>query len=281
MPTILPPYDLVINVLNAAKVRLNDRVETLAAIGGQLLDNTQPFAQTAFNASWRKLQEVLADLGYTGSKQELSFTSVPACTSSDPMVQCYFDFNGYNNAGTYNTSFPLPQGFIRPLKLWERITSATALMTEMDNLLNGLPKVPKLLWNRQWEWRADQLWVPGATSITDINIRYVQMIVDFADVGVSPGPNQIASTPWFGQPVPIMRCLDALADYLCREIAIAVKNQEAAMAFESSAKANAQMIVNRDTQQGKSIGKSAEYGRMRDSFTPVQGGPSAQEVRRS
>ena len=276
----LPPYDKVIDVLNVAKVRLNDRVETLAAIGGQLLDNTQPFSQTALNAAWRKLQEVLADLGYTGSKQELSFTSVPAATSTDPMVQCYFDFNGYNNSGTYNTSFALPQGLIRPLKLWERITSSTALMTEMDNPLNGLPKVPKLLWNRQWEWRSDQLWVPGSTSIMDINIRYVQLIVDFADVGVTPGPNQIASTPWFGQPVPIMRCLDALADYLCREIAIAVKNQEAAMAFESSAKANAQLIVNRDTQQGKSIGKVSELGRMRDPFTPEQGGPSTQPTRR-
>lgn len=281
MPVTLPPYDLVKDVLNAAKVRLNDRIDTTAAVSGQLLDNTNPFSLTALNAAWRKLQEVLADFGYTGSKQELSFTSVPAATSADPMIQSYFDFNGYNNSGTYNTGFVLPQGFIRPLKLWERITSSTVLMTEMDNPLNGLPKVPKQLWNRQWEWRADQLWVPGATSITDINIRYIQMIVDFSDVGAVPGPNQIASTPWFGQPVPIMRCLDALADFLCREIAIAVKNQEAAMAFESSAKGNAQLIVNRDTQQGKSIGKSAELGRMRDPFTPVQGGPSTQEVRRS
>ena len=280
MSVTLPPYDLVINVLNVAKVRLNDRVETLAAIGGQLLDNTQPFAQTAFNAAWRKLQEILADLGYTGSKQELSFTSVPAATSSDPMVQCYFDFNGYNNCGTYNTSFPLPQGFIRPLKLWERITSASSLMTEMDNPINGLPKVPKLLWNRQWEWRSDQLWVPGSTSIMDINIRYLQLIADFTDVGVTAGTNQIANTPWFGQPVPIMRCMDALADFVCREIAIAVKNMDAGMAFESSGKANAQLIVNRDTQQGKSVGKVSELGRMRDPFTPAQGGPSTQEVRR-
>jgi len=128
MPVTLPPYDLVKDVLNAAKVRLNDRIDTTAAVSGQLLDNTNPFSLTALNAAWRKLQEVLADFGYTGSKQELSFTSVPAPRqrSDDPVL---LRLQWIQQLRDVNTGFALPQGFIRPLKLWERITSSTVLMT--------------------------------------------------------------------------------------------------------------------------------------------------------
>ena len=73
----LPPYDTVIAVLNAAKTRLNDAVETLQPTGGKILDNTQPFTQQVVNDAWRKLQEFLAELGYTGLKAETLFSNVP------------------------------------------------------------------------------------------------------------------------------------------------------------------------------------------------------------
>jgi len=121
--------------------------------------------------------------------------------------------------------------------------------------------------------------MPGATDATDLRIRYFGFFLDFVDVGGSPGPNQIANTPWFGQPVPIMQPIDTLADYICREIEVSRSNEAGAIAFEMSARNNAQLILNRDSAQPKSILKSSEYGKMQDRYTPGMGG-NTQPIKR-
>ena len=270
------PYDSVMVVINAAKQRLNDDITTLAAIGGKILDNTSPFSQQAVNGAWRKLQEFLAELGYSGLKQEALLSNVPAAAVTDPAVQVYIGFNGYFDGSAVQASPVLPQSLIRPYDLWERAYGSAALMTEMDYVINGLPKVPKLQWNRQWEWRDDVLYMPGAIVATDILMRYAQQFLDFVDVGATAGLYQTANTPWFAQPVPIMRCVDAFADYVCREFAIAVKQMEEAMAFQASAEANARLIMNRDTAQPRAVLKASELGKMRDRYTPGGAPPLAQ-----
>ena len=277
----LPPYDTVIAVLNAAKTRLNDAVETLQPTGGKILDNTQPFTQQVVNDAWRKLQEFLAELGYTGLKAETLFSNVPASVSTDPAIQVYIGYNGYFDGGSIQAAPVLPQNMITPYDLWERAHSAsTGLLTEMDLVLNGLPSVPKLQWNRQWEWRDDTLYMPGAMVATDIRLRYAAYMADFVDVGATAGPNQTANTPWFNQPVPIMRCLDSFADYCCREISIARGDPDGAIAFMASAQANAKLLVGRDTAQPKSIFKASEHGKMRDKYTPQMGGEDTKSVQR-
>ena len=270
MPTT--PYDSCTVAINQAKTRLNDDVTTLAAVGGKVLDNTQAFTQQVTNGAWRKLQEFLAELGYTGLKQELTFAAVPACVSSDPLVQVYLNYQGYYDGATLQSAPVLPQNFIRPYDLWERASGSSALLTEMDVVLNGLPSVPKSIRNIQWEWRDDVLYMPGATVITDLRIRYAGAFSDFVDVGGSATwPYQTINTPWFNQPIPIMRCIDSFADYICRELSIARGDMDAAAAFQASAEMNARKLVGRDTAQPKAIYKAAEYSKMRDRYTPKSG----------
>src|SRR5215831_15943213 len=113
------PYDIVNDVINEAKVRLGDKIDTLVAIGGQMLGNTQPFTQQLINNAWRKMQEYLADLGYSGLKAETVFVNVPACTSADATVQVYLNYEGYFDGATVQSAPVLPQNLIRPYDLWE------------------------------------------------------------------------------------------------------------------------------------------------------------------
>ena len=274
------PYDILIDVINAARTRLNDEVTTLAPIGGKILKNTQPFTQQAVNDAWRKIQEFLADLGYTGLKQEIVFSDVPVAGSTDPATQSYISYSEYFDGANSNETPVLPQNLIRPYFLWERPYSedAPVLMTEMDLVVDGLPAVPKAPWNRLWEWRDDMLYIPGATVATDIRLRYAAYFVDFEDIVSDPGPNQVVG-PWFTQPVPILRSLDSFADYICREFCIARGDSDGAVAFQASAEKNAMLVLNRDSTQGKSIFKSSEYGKMADRFTPAVG-PNTQPVKR-
>lgn len=256
MPT--PPYDSVIVAVNAANTRLNGDVDTLQPIGGQIVGNTNSFSQQVVNDAWRKMQNRLADLRYSGLQTELVFLAVPATASPDPLTQAYIDFTGYFDGVTLQAAPVLPQSLIRPYELTERANGSAALFTDMDMILWSLPRVPKASWNRAWLWRNNKLYLPGALVATDISMLYAQLLSDFVD----------GSVPWFQQPIPILNCVDSLADYICREIEIARGNAAAAAMFQQSAEDNARLIVNQDSAEGKSILKDSEYGKMRDRYTP-------------
>ncbi len=268
MPTT-PPYDTLFEIITAANTRLNGRVETLSPIGGQVLSNTNAFSQQICNDAWRKMQNKLADFRYSGLQQETVFFSVPASGTTDPAAQAYINYAGYFDGVTLQPNPFLPQNMIRPYELTERQAGSNALFTEMDPLLWSLPRVPKANWNRQWLWRNDSLYLPGALTTTDISVLYAGLLADFTD----------GSLPWFQEQVPIMYCLDSFADYICREICVARGQVDAAAAFQLSAEANARLIINRDTTSGKSIFKMSEYQKMADEYTPSTG-PDTEPVKR-
>ena len=67
---ILPPstasvLDSVYSAIAAATVRLDGKLESLQAIGGQLLGNGTFYSQQVVNNSWRKMCEYLASIGFT------------------------------------------------------------------------------------------------------------------------------------------------------------------------------------------------------------------------
>ena len=255
------PFDVLITAINAANVRLSGKVETLQAIGGQLVGNTNSFSQQAVNNAWRKLQAKLADLRYSDIQAEIVFTAVPANASADPMVQVYIDNAGYFNGNTVVGSPVLPATLIRPYDLSERQNGTQALFTSMDPLLYSIPRVPKAAWNRQWLWRNTKLYMPGATVVTDIAMTYGSLQVDFLD----------GALPWFQQPIPILNCIDPFTDYICREIYVARGNEAGAAAFQASAEYGATLMCNQDTVGPRSAQKASEFGKMRDQYTP--GGP--------
>ena len=262
------PTDTVMSVINAANVRLNGRVETLQAIGGQILGNTDAYSNRAVNDAWRKLQNGLADKRYAGLQDEIVLSNVPAAGAPDPTGQCYLDYGGFSNCGTYTTggSILLPAQLLRPYYLTERAHSATtALFTEMDEHSFALPHDVKSAWNRRWLWRNSRLYIPGATVATDIIILFGQLLADFVDIST---PSPLA---WFQQSIPLPNVLDAFADYVCREIEAARGEAGAASAWQLSAEANVDLMLNQDTAAAKSIIKPSEYGKMRDRFTPKSG----------
>lgn len=262
--------DPVITAVNAANTRLNGKVETLQAIGGQVIGNTQAFSQQVVNDAWRKLQNRLADMRYSGLQQEQIFLDVPASANPDPVSQVRFDFNGYFDGVTNWPAFALPSALIRPYELTERPTGTQNIFTEMDPVPWALPRVVKAAWNREWLWRNNALYMPGASSATDITMLYAALLADFLD-GVNP---------WFQQTIPLLNSVDAFADYICREIAVARGDFDGAMAFQASAERNAMLIADQDSTQGKSVMKNSEYQKMRDQFTPNTASSATQEVKR-
>lgn len=264
------PLDTVYAAISAANVRLNNAVETLVPVGGQIAGNTNSFSQQLVNQAWRKFQAKLADLRYSGLQTETVLLSIPACTNTDTAVQVYIGYDGYFDGTNLQPNPILPQTLLRPYEMSERVTNSASQFFEMDLLTFTLPRVPKKDWNAQWIWRANAIYMPGALAQTDIAMTFAQLLSDFLDAG---------ATAWFQQTMPIINCLDAMADYICCEIKIAQGQMEGAVAFQASADDKAALIVNRDSTSGKSILKQSNYGMMQDRFTP-NSGADTQPVKR-
>ena len=265
------PYDIVYAAMLMAKTRLNDAISTLTPVGGQLLDNAQAFTQQIMNTAWRRMLSFLSERNYSRLFPELLISSLPVAATNDPALEVSLTWTGYFDGLNQFSTPVLPQDLITPAKLWERASGQTPPggLYEMDRVFNGLPPIPKQFRNFVWEWRDDGIYMPGASGATDLKIRYAAYLPDFLD------NSPTANTPWFQQPIPIMRCLDPLSCYACHEIAKGRKDLDAAV-FLQDAEAAAMLVVNRDSAQPRAILKPSEYGKMRDQYTP--GGPPPPKV---
>lgn len=246
--------------MNASRTRLND---ALQSIGGEVLTDNAVFSQTIVNSAYRRLQDALADYGFSRLKQEAFFPNVAATLNLDPGSQVAFNWISYFN-GAVQTSPVLPQDMASPLKLWERRTSSGGIYYPMDQVLNGMPSAPKQNLNRVWEWREEVIFLPGATVATDIRMRYEAYLTDFMDNA------PLAATPWYNQKVPIMRALNPLSWLICSETAKARGDLDGNY-FDSMATMSIRQVWDRDPAQARSIDKPSEYGKMQVPSTPPDG----------
>lgn len=219
---VLPPipgiaYDPASTILNSARVRLNDRIRTLVAISGTILGETDPLTNQAFNNGYRRFQDALVDEGSERFSDQVVISSVPIVGSSDPASQCSLSWFGTFD-GAFNWAAPaLPNNLILPLWMSERPSGSNSPFPSpnrpnMTCALDGLPMYPKQNRNGCWEWRNDAIFFPGATTTVDFFIRYRAYLPDIVDSG---------TTRWYQQQVPIMRCQDPLAWWICAEFAAA------------------------------------------------------------
>ncbi len=227
--------DVINNVLNIARSRVNDLILapggypgggeagmqfTEAGGGSNLSTDLNPDGslilrtQVIFNSAWRKFQKYLANLGYRLLiGDNLIITALPVNNNPDPAAQSWLSWNGFFNGTTFASTPALPQDFYAPLKIRERITGQNSLFFPMTCALDGLRnQFIRTVLNRQWEWRTNALYLPGATSITDLQFRYVRYLPDYPDQNY-----YIANTPWYLQKLPIPGCASALAWYVAYE----------------------------------------------------------------
>lgn len=251
------PYDTLENVLVAARVRLNDAMKSTS---GEVLTDSAPFALQIINNAWRRLQELCSNFGLSVFNRETIFSNVAATTQADQSSQVYINFANYFN-GALQTSPVLPQDFIAPLLLEERVHGSTANFFPMDQCFNGLPTAPQGTLNRVWEWRNETVYMPGATGATDIRLRYQGFLADFV-------PN--STTAFTAQNVPMMRVLNPFAWYICSEFAKGRGDLDGGK-FDEQADAAVRMIFDRDWRYDKGLYKGSEVGKMTDQYTPTQG----------
>jgi len=186
------PGDTLELVVNAARARLNDMI---ASAGGDILTDNNVFTIFMINDAWRKLQDFWAKLGFSRLTGEAFFSATAGTVTQI----------------NWTTTPALPADLILPVRMWERITGSGENYLEMDRLTRGLPIVTTGPWNRYWEFREENIYIPGVTSSTmDYRIRYAAFLSDFVANG---------TTAFASQTVPVMRCLNPFSLYIAAEMA--------------------------------------------------------------
>lgn len=253
IPPPLAPYDLVDDVLNLARTRVNDAI---VSIGGEILADNQPFTQVMTNGAWLKLQQFLAGLGYSRFRKRTVLTGLPVVASQDPASETILTWQWFFDGVSYwyppNTPV-LPQDMISPLRIGERqsvgfqptLTAGSSAFSPVKLSADGNPCWRKRPWNGWFDWRAvsgavgagsgtDGIVMPGSLVSMDLEIYYSAYLPDFETVG---------EVQWNQQQVPIMRARSALANYVAAEFAAPRGDLDAA-SFVTAAEQDARLIFN-------------------------------------
>ena len=128
------------------------------------------------NAAYRSVQRALANTSAGGFLTDNFTAVVPAVAVPDSSAQVSI---------TDSTAPPnqLPTDLIVPQKLWERPNGSTQDFVEMVDLSHhgGLPSRVQDVTLSVWEWRADGIYLLGATQDTQVRIRYLKAYPDLTD----------------------------------------------------------------------------------------------------
>lgn len=275
IPTPVPfsPYPVLDDVLNLARVRVNDAIQS---IGGDTLSDSQPFTQVMTNAAWLKLQQFLGNMGYSRNRKRVVLTGLPVVGSQDPASETILNWEYFFDGVSYwippNTPV-LPQDFIAPLRIGERqsvgyepvLTQGNSSFSPLQLSPDGNPNPRKRPWNGWFDWRGDGIVMPGSLQSMDLELYYAAYLSDFITVG---------ETPWYQQPVPIMRSQSALANYIAAEYANPRGDMDAA-GFATAAEQDARLIFNNSDvplRQRNNISRRSYAGNTRNGFYGWGGG---------
>lgn len=106
-----------------------------------------------------------------------------------PETQVYLGYNGFFDGTQMWPAFKLPIYTRDVTRLWERITGSANNFVPMSEAQFGLPPVQQGSLMREWEYRGDSIWMPGALQQVDLRIRGTLNFVDYinnVDYSVSP-----------------------------------------------------------------------------------------------
>jgi hypothetical protein len=128
------------------------------------------------NSAYRKVQRALENVQSGTQLSDDTLLLVPAIAQVDPAAR----------VAITDASAPpgqLPTDLLVPLRLWERPYGSSADFVEMADLTNhgGLPSDPQGPALRFWEWRADGIYLLGATQDTQVRLRYRKAYPDLLD----------------------------------------------------------------------------------------------------
>ena len=254
LPPANLPYDTAETALNMARIFLGDYIQGSGSIVGDIFSDAQPYTLPTLNLAWRRLQKYLADENHPRLENEVDIIALPVAGSQDPITQQWINWAQFFDGANYTTTPVLPQDFISPKRLWERVSGTIENMRPMHPVVDGLPSVAKPTYNHWWDWREDAIYLIGSVISMDLRIRYAAYLPDIVPAAMGG----LAATP-----LPIMRCAEAVAYYCAATFIDPRGNDPKAADFFAKGNDAADNLVNQESkrQQRMSVRRRLGVGR--------------------
>ena len=186
------------------------------------------------NSAYRKVQRALENVQSGSQLSDDALLLVPAIQAVDPAARVAI-------TDVSQSSGQLPSDLLVPLRMWERPygsglpAGAGGDFSEMTDLSNqgGLPSESQSAALRFWEWRADGIYMLGATQDTQVRLRYRKAFPDLLDAS---------------SPVLIRNAQDVLA-FFTAALASAARGAPQAVRWDDAGVDALEDLINRATQR--------------------------------
>jgi hypothetical protein len=213
-PSIESVLDLVRSTV------LDDMAGATDTVGeGQIYVDDTKVSVTLSNFFNNELEEFCKDVRITSGpmlmRDNYLLLGLPPINSSlglaapNPAVQCYVDQTGYFDGTEMHPGLILPQDFLQPDIVMERLNNSNGRFIPMTEAVRGLSSSWQGSRFGEYEWREDRIYLHGALTTRDLRLRYYGTLVDLYTPGVD-----LATTY-----IPIKGCKAAVADRIVVRIA--------------------------------------------------------------
>jgi hypothetical protein len=186
------------------------------------------------NSAYRKVQRALENVQSGSQLSDDSLLLVPAIAAVDPAARV-----AITDASI--SSGQLPGDLLVPLRMWERPYGSGADFTEMLDFSDqgGLPSESQTSTLRYWEWRADGIYLLGATQDTQVRLRYRKAFPDLIDAA---------------SPVLIRNAQEALA-FFTAALAAAARGAPQALRWDEAGADALEDLLSRAVQREQYTGR--------------------------
>ena len=237
------------SVTTLIRALANDMIFSKA---GEILTDTSNFLFPLLNDALEFFENEVNNHGVATFTKETVLSPILAIAVVDPGVQVFVSDVGYFDGVLFHALPTVPSDLSVPLFLWERQTGSTEEWAPMQEIPDGLPSVVQSQRLAMWEWREDQLNMPGASQSNDLRLRYTGTHAPFVTVN---------DTLYF------RGATGAVAYYMVSSY-LASKNPEAAALAEGRSKERISQICTRSARM-----------KQRESITRISyGSPSGRRV---
>lgn len=140
--------------------------------GGIIATNNAPFTLPFLNSSIRWLYRKLRNIGDPALiLDNYLLLGIPPLANPNPAVQVSLGFLGYFNGFSSSNEWTLPAGAMGVDRVWERASGTGLNFYPLTACPDGLAPRMQVASMREYEWRQNALWMPGALEAVDLRLR--------------------------------------------------------------------------------------------------------------
>jgi len=258
-------YPNLQEIADLFRTQINDTFNNAGGSGvgfgggaGSIMPNSNPDLVTFLRSGIRTLYSDLRNVGDPELiLDNYILTNLPLVNSwlgpgvANPASQVSLAYSGFFDGVQWYPEWTLPVSTRRVLAINERQSGTNDSFQTMSPAPFGLPGVMQGQYNRLWEMRQGQVWMPGTIQPVDLRLR--------VRIGY-PSTFNVANLDYNTTYVPILNCADAIVAKMLVKYAIRFAPEQYQMCVQEEQRQMDKLFLESVRQMQTNENQRAEFG---------------------